>query len=91
MHSYASFPERPFALLEVKPYPMMHAWFRKYHITAFALDTWVYTFEAGEREHRESPGNPNVAQPAHHGAVLPLSVFAEFAQLVVRRFAVHQQ
>ena len=80
--TYATFPERPFAFLEVKPAPMLHGWFRKYHLTAFALDTWVYYFEAGEQEHRQS-GQQSVA---HQGAVLPLATFREFATTVVRRF-----
>uniref|UniRef100_A0A7S2GD24 Uncharacterized protein n=1 Tax=Haptolina brevifila TaxID=156173 RepID=A0A7S2GD24_9EUKA len=84
MRRYATFAERPFALLEVKPAPMLHAWFRKYHVSAFVLDTWVYAFEAGEREHRGTIAAGN--SPAHHGAILPLAVFREFAQSVVRRF-----
>lgn len=80
--TYAAFPERPFALLEVRPYTMSRTWFRKYHQTAFALDTWTYAFEASEQEHRPSQS----AEPQRQGAVLPLGIFREFAAEVVDRF-----
>jgi len=80
--TYAAFPERPFALLEVRPYTMTHTWFRKYHQTAFALDTWTYSFEAGEAEHRKSKSG----EAQRQGAVLPVGVFREFVGTVLRRF-----
>ncbi len=67
---------------QVKPYTMSHAWFRKYHQSAFALDTWTYSFEAGEQEHRKS----RAVELQRQGAVLPLAVFRQFVATVLARF-----
>ena len=81
--TWSAFAERPFALLEVKPYTMGHMWFRKYHQTAFSLDTWTYAFEAGAQEHRPT-ATSNIQW---HGAVLPIPVFRKFVEVVVRQLA----
>ena len=50
--SQAAFASRPFALLEIKSYPMPRFFFAKYYQTAYALDTWTYGYYPGPKEHR---------------------------------------
>ena len=88
--TYAAFPERPFALLEVKPFSMYPSWFQHYYQTAFALDTWFYAFFA-DRPPAEEPGRVLQKVRRRTGgnkqpAVLPLSVFRQFVCAVAQRF-----
>lgn len=89
--TYASFPERPFALLEIKPFPMGEWFFIKYHQTAFALDTWTSSYFPGQKEHRavieQVPGERRTELvPQHQAAVLPVPDFLEWACNTSRRF-----
>ena len=79
--AYAAFAARPFALLEIKPYPMPLFFFEKYYQTAYALDTWTYGYYPGLNEHRK--GREAVQ---HQACVLPVPVFLEWACNVSRRF-----
>ena len=56
-NAYAAFAARPFALLEIKPFPMPLFFFEKYYQTAYALDTWTYGYYPGPKEHRK--GRPS--------------------------------
>ena len=84
--SYAAFPERPLAILEVKPWPMSAFWFQKYFPSFFALDSWYFVHHATPDEHRNGATS---GAPQQQAAVLPPGVFSDFVCLVVRRFAEH--
>ena len=84
--SYAAFPERPLAILEVKPWPMSAFWFQKYFPSFFALDSWYFVHHATPDEHRRGATS---GAPQQQAAVLPPGVFRDFVCLVVRRFAEH--
>lgn len=83
---YAAFPERPLAILEVKPWPMIPFWFQKYFPAFFALDSWYFVHHATRDEHRKGASS---GAPQQQAAVLPPDVFGDFVCLVVRRFAEH--
>ena len=83
---YAAFPERPLAILEVKPWLMGTFWFQKYFPSFFALDSWYFVHHATRDEHREGASS---GAPQQQAAVLPPGVFSDFVCLVVRRFAEH--
>ena len=84
--SYAAFPERPLAILEVKPWPMGEFFFQKYFPSFFALDSWYFVHHATPDEHRNGATS---GAPQQQAAVLPPGVFSDFVCLVVRRFAEH--
>ena len=91
-NAYAAFAARPFALLEIKPFPMPLFFFEKYYQTAYALDTWTYGYFPGLEEHRKGrwPG-ASLARfrhyaTQHQACVLPVPVFLEWACNVSRRF-----
>jgi hypothetical protein len=83
---YAAFPERPLAILEVKPWPMSGFWFQKYFPSFFALDSWYFVHHATPDEHRRGATG---GAPQQQAAVLPPGVFRDFVCMVVRRFAEH--
>jgi len=84
--TYAAFPPRPLAVLEVKPHHMPVGWFQSYFPAFFALDTWYYVHHASKEEHRAGADTKAVQQQA---AVLPLPIFRDFVCDVLRRFARH--
>ena len=91
-NAYAAFAARPFALLEIKPFPMPLFFFEKYYQTAYALDTWTYGYFPGPKEHRKGRGpGASLARfrryaVQHQACVLPVPVFLEWACNVSRRF-----
>ena len=73
--TYAAFPQRPFAVLEVVPFPMPEWRFERYTPAVFQHDTWVFSYHASASTHRNGQES---GQLQHQAADLPLPVWNEF-------------